>query len=80
MACTGCGLCVADAPEGLMHMEITLPVIDTARSDLETAIATYRCPTDAITWIDEQQFPDLHDELFTDLIPVLKKEEVHGCS
>ncbi len=80
VACTGCGLCVADAPEGLMHMEFTLPVIDTTRSDLETAIATYRCPTDAITWIEEQQFPDLHDEVFKDGSPVWTKEEVHGCS
>jgi ferredoxin len=80
VACTGCGLCVADAPEGMMHMEFTLPVIDTTRSDLETAIATYRCPTDAITWIDEQQFSDLHDDVFKDGSPVLTKEVVHGCS
>ena len=73
VACTGCGLCVADAPEGLMEMHLSLPVIDHAKSDLETAIATYRCPTDAITWIERQQFPRLHLETFQGKIT----EEVH---
>jgi H+/Na+-translocating ferredoxin:NAD+ oxidoreductase subunit B len=64
VACTGCGICVSDAPEELMHMEFSLPVIDPGRSDLETPIATYRCPTDAIVWIDDQQFPVLHESTF----------------
>ena len=64
VACTGCGLCVADAPDDLMSMEMTLPVIDTARLDLETAIATYRCPTNSIVWMEDQQFETLHRDLF----------------
>lgn len=74
VACTGCGLCVADAPDGLMHMEHTLPVIDVSRHDLETPIATYRCPTEAITWIEKQQFPDLHRRSF----PEQFHETMHG--
>lgn len=67
VACTGCGLCVADAPEGLMEMVQTLPVIDRAKTDLETPLATYRCPTAAIVWMDDQQFVDLHQEVFPEM-------------
>ncbi len=74
VACTGCGLCVADAPDELMHMEQTLPVIDASRPDLETTIATYRCPTEAIVWIEQQQFADLHAHSF----PEKMHEEIHG--
>jgi Na+-translocating ferredoxin:NAD+ oxidoreductase RNF subunit RnfB len=68
VACTGCTLCVSDAPEGLMRMENTLPVVDPTRPDLETPIATYRCPTSAIVWMDDQQFPELHRETFPERI------------
>ncbi len=64
VACTGCTICVADAPEELMHMELTLPVIDTKKTHLETSIATLRCPTKAIQWVETQQFPDLHESVF----------------
>ncbi|MFQ5568432.1 MAG: RnfABCDGE type electron transport complex subunit B [Rhodothermales bacterium] len=56
VACTGCGLCAADAPAGLITMEHNLPVINKERPDLQTELATYRCPTDAIVWIKKQQF------------------------
>ena len=74
VACTGCTLCVADAPEGLMRMENTLPVIDPSRTDLETPLATYRCPTGAIAWIEDQQFPDLHPLAYPEKSP----ENVHA--
>jgi electron transport complex protein RnfB len=60
VGCTGCTRCAADAPEDLIQMKLNLPVINRDRLDLQTEIATYRCPTGAITWIDGQQFPELH--------------------
>jgi len=60
VACTGCGICVADAPEELMHMAFSLPVVNPRKADLETPLATYRCPTNAIAWVENQQFPTLH--------------------
>jgi len=65
VACTGCSICVSDAPEGLMDMHMTLPVIHSEKSDLETSIATLRCPTSAIQWVEKQQFPQLHREVFS---------------
>jgi len=64
VACTGCSICVSDAPKGLMKMEFSLPVISSERSDLETSIAALRCPTGAIEWVEEQQFPDLHKQTY----------------
>lgn len=60
VGCNGCSRCAADAPAGLIEMEHNLPVIDPKRMELQTEIATYRCPTGAIVWIQGQQFPDLH--------------------
>ncbi len=58
VACTGCGLCAADAPEGLITMQNNLPVINAEKLNEETEIATLRCPTKAIIWLEEQQFPE----------------------
>lgn len=69
VACTGCTLCAADAPEGLITMRNNLPVIDRTRVDLQTPLATLRCPTDAIVWIEDQQFEDLHGEVFAEKRP-----------
>ncbi len=55
-ACTACTRCAADAPEGLIEMKNNLPVINPEKLKLETDIATLRCPTGAITWVEEQQF------------------------
>ena len=63
VACTGCGLCAADAPDGLVTMFRNLPVVQREKTELETAIATYRCPTGAIAWVEGQQFPALHESL-----------------
>jgi electron transport complex protein RnfB len=59
VVCTGCGLCAADAPEGLITMQNNLPVINADKIELETELATLRCPTGAIKWIVGQQFEEL---------------------
>ncbi len=56
VACTGCGICAADAPAGLIEIKNNLAVIDNNFSQ-QTEIATLRCPTGAILWIEKQQFP-----------------------
>lgn len=58
VACTGCGLCAADAPEGLIAMKDNLPVINTDKIEHQTELATLRCPTGAIRWIVGQQFKE----------------------
>lgn len=57
VACTACGRCAADAPEGLIEMKNNLPVINEDLLNMETDIATLRCPTGAIVWVDGPQFP-----------------------
>ena len=59
VVCTGCGLCAADAPEGLITMNNNLPVIDVDKIELQTELATLRCPTDAIKWVVGRQFEEL---------------------
>lgn len=62
VACTGCGICAADAPEGLISIESNLAVIHSEKSELQTKLATLRCPTGAIQWLDEQQFARVFDK------------------
>lgn len=57
VACTGCGICAADAPEGLIEIRNGLAVVNPEKWQLETDIATFRCPTGAIVWIEEK-IPD----------------------
>ena len=52
--CTACGKCVADAPPGLLKMKKNLPVITDELMHLQTRDATLRCPTGAITWLNDQ--------------------------
>jgi Na+-translocating ferredoxin:NAD+ oxidoreductase RNF subunit RnfB len=52
VACTACGRCAMDAP-GLIEMQGNLPVIDYSKGPA-TAVATERCPTGAIVWLDRQ--------------------------
>ncbi len=59
VACTGCALCAADAPEGLITMRDNLPVINVDKIEHQTELATLRCPTGAIQWIVGQQFKEL---------------------
>ena len=65
VGCNGCSRCAADAPAGLIEMKYNLPIIEMNRIELQTEIATYRCPTRAIVWLDDgQQFPELHRVLY----------------
>lgn len=62
VACTACSRCVADAPEGLLTMQRGIPVMNPEMEDRETSLATLRCPTNAIVWLEGQQFPELREE------------------
>ncbi len=55
-ACDGCGRCASDAAPGLIEMEDNLPRLHYESGAPESAVATYRCPTEAILWIEGGQF------------------------
>lgn len=58
VACDACGRCAADSPPGVVEMENGLPVV---RYDLEekpSQRATWRCPTNAIVWLEGEQFTE----------------------
>ena len=57
VACTGCGICAKDAPEGLVKIENNLAVIDYTKNDLASLEVIQRCPTGAIVWLDEHKPP-----------------------
>jgi H+/Na+-translocating ferredoxin:NAD+ oxidoreductase subunit B len=57
-ACDACGKCALDATPGLIRMENNLPVIDRLSGGLNTPAATFRCPTDAIKWLNGNQFEE----------------------
>lgn len=54
VACTACERCVKDSPEGLIHIQENLAVIDYSKNRLASRVATERCPTGAILWLDDQ--------------------------
>jgi RnfABCDGE-type electron transport complex B subunit len=56
VACNACSRCVADAAPGLIEMVDNLAVIDYEKNALADPGATARCPTDAIVWVEGQQF------------------------
>jgi len=53
VACNACERCVKDSPEGLIHMVDNLAVIDYSRNALASRVATERCPTGAIVWLED---------------------------
>ena len=59
VACTACGKCVMDAAPGLIRLDNHLAVIDYAKnnlaSDVASKVAIERCPTGAIVWLDDSQ-------------------------
>jgi ferredoxin len=59
VACTGCGLCATDAAPGLIEMKDGLAVIDYSKNELADLKAIERCPTNAIVWVEGQQFADM---------------------
>lgn len=56
VACTACGRCVADAEPGLIEIRSNLAVINYELNNLASPEATLRCPTNAIVWVEDQQF------------------------
>ncbi len=52
VACTACARCVADSQEGVIEIKNNLAVINYNFNELTSPIATKRCPTDAIVWLD----------------------------
>jgi electron transport complex protein RnfB len=56
VACDACGLCVQDAPDGVIEMSGNLPRINPDRVAETTPAATFRCPTGAIQWAVGAQF------------------------
>jgi hypothetical protein len=55
--------CVADAQPGLIEMIDNLAVIDYEKNALADRKAISRCPTDAIVWVEGQQFANGSKEL-----------------
>ena len=58
VACNACTRCVADAAPGLIEMVDNLAVIDYEKIALADPKAVSRCPTNAIVWVEGQQFAD----------------------
>lgn len=57
VACNACGRCAADAVSGVIVMKDQLPVINYELNELTNALATARCPTGAIVWLEnDSQF------------------------
>lgn len=57
VACTGCSRCAADSAPGVIEVSDNLAVINYELNDLAMPLATNRCPTGAIVWLDgDNQF------------------------
>ncbi len=57
VACNGCGRCVSDAAPDVIEVKNGLAIINFELNNLAAPEATKRCPTGAITWLeDEGQF------------------------
>ena len=54
VACDACERCVVDAPDGLITMHNNLAVINYDNNSLASRLATERCPTGAIVWLDKE--------------------------
>ncbi len=55
VACTACERCVKDSPEGLITIQNNLAVVDYSNNSLASPVATERCPTGAIVWLDDDK-------------------------
>jgi Na+-translocating ferredoxin:NAD+ oxidoreductase subunit B len=58
VACDACGRCAADAPPGVIDIVDGLPVIHYDRDREPTQRSTWRCPTNAIVWLEGEQFSE----------------------
>ena len=52
VACTACARCVMDSSPGVIQIVENLAVINYDANDLTSPVATKRCPTNAIVWLD----------------------------
>ncbi len=52
VACTACERCAKDSPEALINITDNLAVINYEKNALASPVATQRCPTGAIVWLD----------------------------
>jgi electron transport complex protein RnfB len=63
VACNACSKCVADAEPGVIEMVDNLAVINYEKNELTDPKAISRCPTEAIVWVEGQQFAESSFEL-----------------
>ena len=56
VACNTCNRCVADSEPGVIDMIDNLAVINYELNELTSPKALERCPTNAIVWVEGQQF------------------------
>ena len=63
VACNTCNRCVADSEPGVIEMINNLAVINYEKNELTDPKAIERCPTDAIVWVEGQQFSEISKEL-----------------
>jgi Na+-translocating ferredoxin:NAD+ oxidoreductase RNF subunit RnfB len=57
VACNACGRCAADSFAGVIEMKNNLAVVNYNFNELTSPAATFRCPTSAIVWLEnEKQF------------------------
>jgi RnfABCDGE-type electron transport complex B subunit len=62
VACDACGRCALDAPPGAIEMVGGLPVLYWDAPEPPNPQAAWRCPTDAIVWVEGQQFAEPEDQ------------------
>ena len=55
VGCTACGKCALDGAPGLIAIRGGLAVVDYDRNQLADPVATRRCPTGAIVWVEGAQ-------------------------
>ena len=63
VACNTCNRCVADSESGVIEMINNLAVINYEKNELTSPKAIERCPTEAIVWVEGQQFKESSNEL-----------------
>jgi ferredoxin len=59
VACTACARCVADSAPDVMFIRDNLAVVNYELNHLTSPVATRRCPTDAIVWLESEAQFDL---------------------
>ena len=63
VACNTCNRCIVDSEPGVIEMIDNLAVINYEKNALTDPKAILRCPTDAIVWVEGQQFEESSPEL-----------------